>query len=305
MSSSQPMDVAVLGPGGVGGLLAALLAQAGDRVVCLAGESTVTALRKRGLTVRSERFGSVSASVGADTALREPADICVICVKATQLDAALQRVPTDAVAAGIVIPFLNGIEHVDVLRRRFGRGHVVAGTIRVESTRVAPGVIEQVSPFAAIELGAPDSEPAAGLIARFAQRLSEVGFDVGVRADERAMLWEKLSFLAPMALVTTHAGVPVGLARTDHRDDLLGAVHEAAAVATRDGAAIDDAAVMQALDGVPATMQSSMQRDAAAGRELELDAVGGAVLRIAARLDVPTPVTSRLMQDLRSRSRTA
>jgi len=128
---------------------------------------------------------------------------------------------------------------------------------------------------------------------------------VRVRADERAMLWEKLSFLAPMALVTTHAGVPVGLARTEHRDDLLGAVHEAAAVATRDGAAIDDAAVMQALDGVPATMQSSMQRDAAAGRELELDAVGGAVLRIAARLDVPAPVTSRLVQDLRSRSSSA
>ncbi len=52
-----PLRTAVLGPGGVGGLLAALLASDGNPVVCLAGEDTTAALREHGLRLDSARFG--------------------------------------------------------------------------------------------------------------------------------------------------------------------------------------------------------------------------------------------------------
>jgi 2-dehydropantoate 2-reductase len=54
-------------------------------------------------------------------------------------------------------------------------------------------------------------------------------------------------------------------------------------------------------DTIPAAMESSMQRDAAAGRSLELDAIAGAVVRAAARHAIPVPVTSRYVDELRSR----
>jgi len=50
-------------------------------------------------------------------------------------------------------------------------------------------------------------------------------------------------------------------------------------------------------------MESSMQRDQAAGQPLELDAIGGAVLRHAAAAGVPVPVTARLVEELRERER--
>jgi len=49
-------------------------------------------------------------------------------------------------------------------------------------------------------------------------------------------------------------------------------------------------------------MESSMQHDQAAGRQLELDAIGGAVIRRAARARVDVPVTARLVEELRSRA---
>lgn len=75
---ANQLTVAVLGPGGVGGLLAALLSRTGHRVICLSGEKTAEVLRTDGLQVRSARFGGFTARVEADTELREPVDACLV-----------------------------------------------------------------------------------------------------------------------------------------------------------------------------------------------------------------------------------
>ena len=115
------------------------------------------------------------------------------------------------------------------------------------------------------------------------------------------MLWEKLSLIAPLALLTTHARAPLGTMRDERREDLVACAREVAAVATADGATIDADRVIAVLDLAPATLQSSMQRDDAAGRPLELDAIGGAVLARAARYGIDVPVTARIVSDLRQR----
>ncbi len=294
---------AVLGPGGVGGLLGALLARAGHRVMCLARPDTVTALRGDGLTVSSGEYGEFTVPVEADTELREPVDACLVTVKATTLDRALKRVPADTLGTGLVVPLLNGVEHMAVLRDRYPAAQVVAGAIRVESTRVAAGHIEHTSPFAAIEL-ASDTAPRDRLD-RLARELEAAGLDVAVRDDETMMLWTKLALLAPLALLTTHAAAPVGTIRSQQRGDLLAVADEIVAVAHAAGAPVDAGAIGALFDRVPAAMKSSMQRDAEAGRPIELEAIGGAVLRAAERYGIGVPVTARLVADLRDREATA
>ncbi|MFC7216960.1 ketopantoate reductase family protein [Streptomyces polyrhachis] len=297
MSNQLPWNIAVLGPGGIGGLLAALFARAGHRVVCLAGEETAAALRSGGISVRSGQFGDFTASVDADTRLRTPVDLCVVAVKATALPQALDRVPAEVLGEGLLLPLLNGVEHMAVLRSRYSPGQVVAGTIKVESTRTAPGVIEQGSPFAEVEL-ASDTAPAAR-VAALAEVIAKAGPGVAV-GDERTALWTKMAFLAPMALATTRYRAPVGVVRTEHRADLLALLAEAAAVAAAAGAAVDADRVRAVYDSFPETTKSSMLRDAEAGRPLELDAIGGALLRGAQRGGVEVPTAARLVSELRA-----
>ncbi|WP_354645146.1 ketopantoate reductase family protein [Kitasatospora camelliae] len=295
--------MAVLGPGGVGGLLAALLARAGHRVICLAGEETVRTLRRDGLRVRSAHFGTFTARVEADTELREPVDLCLVTVKHTALDAALERVPPALVGAGPVVPLLNGIEHPDALRRRYGAGRVAAGVIRVESTRIAPGLIEHGSPFAEIDLAPPAAGPDPGTadpLATAVALLRSAGVRTRVAGDEPAVLWAKFAFLAPFALLTTRYREPIGRVRTERRTELVALVEEAAAVARASGAPTDPARTLALYDTFPAGARSSMQRDAEAGRPLELDAVAGALLRAAARHRVPVPGAARLTAELES-----
>jgi 2-dehydropantoate 2-reductase len=122
-----------------------------------------------------------------------------------------------------------------------------------------------------------------------------------VRDDEAATLWSKLAVLAPIALVTTWTAAPIGEARAGHQDELVAVVHEIVAAARADGVDLDEAATVAILERVPDTMRSSMQKDAAAGRPIELDAIGGAVLRAAERAGTEAPVTARLVADLRAR----
>lgn len=185
MDAELRWTVAVLGPGGVGGLLAALLARAGHRVICLAGAETVRVLRTDGVQVRSEPFGDFTAPVEADTELREPADLCLVTVKHTALDAALDRVPPTALGDGLVVPLLNGVEHPAVLRRRYRPELVAPAVIRVESTRVAPGVIEHGSPFAEIDLAGVTTVGRARLDA-LAGLLTAAGVRTRVQEDEAA-----------------------------------------------------------------------------------------------------------------------
>ncbi|MFG2131643.1 ketopantoate reductase family protein [Streptomyces sp. NPDC048751] len=289
--------VAVLGPGGVGGLLAALLARTGRRVICLAGEKTAHTLRTDGIRVRSTVFGDFTARVEADTELSEPVDACLVAVKHTTLDAALACVTPEALGDGLLVPFLNGVEHPAALRERYRPDRVAPGVIRVESTRVRPGVIEHASPFVEIDL-AGDPVPRTRLDA-LAQALTAAGPTTRVLDDEAAALWAKMSFLAPFALLTTRHGVPMGDVRTAHREELTALVEETAAVSRACGGPADPAQALARYDAFPPGMKSSMQRDAEAGRPLELDAIGGALLRAAERHGVGVPVTARLVRELR------
>jgi 2-dehydropantoate 2-reductase len=238
-------------------------------------------------------------AVAAASRLDHPVDVCFVTVKAGQLAAAVEAVPAETLGDGLVVPLLNGIDHVAWLRERYPPDQVVAGTIRVESTRVGPSVIEHASPFAVVELAA--GKAPRSRVEELGARLAETGLDVTVRDDEAATLWSKLALLAPIALVTTWTAAPFGEARVGHWDELVAVVREIVRAAAADGVQLDEAATIALLEQVPDGMRSSMQKDAAAGRPIELDAIGGAILRAADRAGSDAAVTARLVADLRER----
>jgi 2-dehydropantoate 2-reductase len=269
------MKIAVLGPGGVGGMLAAVLPDA-----LVVSRSPLTEIQ-----LRSRLLGDRTTPVRSVETLDEPVDVLFIATKATGLEQAVERIATEP---GTVVPLLNGFEHIAWLRGRFP--DVVAATIRVEATRVAPGVIEQTSPFLRIELSAHPE---------VAELLNDAGIPAAVIENEAQVMWSKLSRLNAIALTTTAYRAPIGEVRNHHRDDLLNVVRETAAVAEAEGATIDVGAIAQELDDAHPELLSSMARDAAAGRPLELDAIGGAVLRAGARHGIDTPTVRRLVDAIR------
>lgn len=297
------MKVAILGPGGVGGLLAALLARRGEDVLLVAREPTAATIATEGLHVKSALFGEFVASPALVTRLAEDVDALIVATKAIGLGAALERI---AVAPELILPLLNGLDHLELLRERFGSERVVAGTIRVESDRRQPGVIVQSSPFVYIEMAS--SVPAQRApMQELAALLSRAGVPTAVRESEAQVMWSKLVRLNALACVTSAYDRRLGEIRSTPElfEDFKAALAEAAAVARAEGAQIDAGAALAEFDGAHETLGSSMQRDIAAGREPELEAIPGAVLRAGARHGVACPTIERLVGQIARRAQVA
>ncbi len=294
------MTLAVLGPGGVGGLVAGALARAGVPVIVVARESTARAIEDRGLRVSSVRLGEFVTQPRVTARLEEPVDVLVVATKATGLAAALERV---AVAPTLVLPLLNGLDHVAVLRERFVPDSVVAGTIRVEADRPEPGVVVHSSPFLRVDMAS--GYPAArGPMQELAQRLSDAGIPARVHDSEAQVLWSKLVRLNALACTTSAFDCLLGEIRStpELRAELVGAIEEGCAVARAEGAEIAPADALRELTDAHATLGSSMQRDIAAGRAPELDAIPGAVLRAGARHGIACPTIERLVAMIATRA---
>lgn len=283
-------QIAILGPGGVGGFLAGALARAGQDALIVAREHTAATIDDQGLDVRSVRLGDFHARLAATARLTDSIEILIVAVKATALTPALDRIEAPP---QLVVPLLNGLDHMDLLRRRFEPSTVAAGVIRIESDRPAPGHIIQSSPFLRVDLAADDPR-LLGRLEELVDVLERAEVPTEIGSSEAQILWSKLVRLNALALTTSTYDVPVGVIRREHRGELEACIEETAAVANADGATIDPAGLLAELDDAHAQLGSSMQRDISAGREPELDAIAGSVLRAAARHGIECPTIARL-----------
>jgi 2-dehydropantoate 2-reductase len=192
------------------------------------------------------------------------------------------------------------VDHVAVLRARFGRERVAPATIAVEAERTAAGRFIQRSPIVRFNLAA-SLEPLLGPIVA---RLGDFGFNCQFIANEQSLLWGKLCFLAPAALVTSASGMNVGEISGDAawKQKLNSAIAEACAVANASGAEIGAAQIQTIFGNSPPGMRSSMQKDVAAGRELELDAIGGPIVRGGERYGIEVSTTVKLMAEIQAKT---
>jgi 2-dehydropantoate 2-reductase len=293
---STPLRHAILGAGGIGGMMGACLARAGASVTLVVRLESLSQYPKQ-LSLESP-FGNfqVDVAVSADV---PAADVLWITVKATQLESALAVFKNpDSVRA--IVPLLNGIDHVPLLRARYGSERVIPATIAGEMERVSPGHIVHRTPFARLNVLSAGRPLLAGSL----DQLQQIGFVCTFIDDEPTLMWSKLVFLAPFALSTTAADKTVGevLADPQWRSLGLACVREACAVAAAEGAKVDAERVLAGVTGFPANMRSSMQKDVEQHKTPELDAIAGPILRGARRHGIAVPATEKLVAAVEQRA---
>jgi 2-dehydropantoate 2-reductase len=286
---------AILGAGGVGAFLGAALARAGREVLLLMREESLA--RYRGVVhVESVLLGDFDAEIPAAPTLEAPVDVVWVTTKAYHLAEALDRVPKAAAEHSVAVPLLNGLDHVELLRRRFGPTSILPASITIESERVEPGLVRQLSPFAIVELSlAPQAD-------ELREELVAADIAASVGESEASVLWGKLALLAPIALTTTLHGSALGgvVADPAWRLRLEECVREVVAVAHGDGVVLDPEATIAQIESTPPGTRSSMQKDREAGRPTEIEAIGGSVLRAAARHGFEAPATKALVDGIRA-----
>ncbi len=278
--------IAIIGPGAIGGLVAGMLQRAGHDVVVVAREKTARQVTEHGLDIETDEFGTWHAPLTATTEVPHGARV-IVAVKAEGVSDAARLLAGTAPAE--VLSLLNGLDHVDLLRTALPGVRVVGATIAGETLRTGaggfgPALVRHRGTL--LRAVVPDDAAELGLVAA----LRDTSIEVLTGGTEAEVLWKKLRFLAPLALLTSAWATGIGDALT--RDPALtsGLLAEIAAAATAEGVPTTGEDLHGILGGFPAPMRSSLQADIEAGREGELDAIGGAVRRRAAAHGIATPV---------------
>ncbi len=273
------MRIAIIGVGGLGGIVAAMLSRGGHEVVAIARGEHLAAIKRDGLRVESEKLGSFTARVHAtdDLSRASGAEAIIVAVKTWQLPELAARMPK----ARIVLPLENGVDAAEVLPGS------IPGACFVFSWIAGPGAIQHQGAAPRV-LAGPGAE-------KLCEALRSAGVDAQVVPDIRAALWEKLLFVEPLGAVGAASRSPAGVIRAvpETRDLLERAMREVEAVARGLNVAVAREAVASALarvDSLPPDSTSSMQRDLRDGRRSELHELTGAVVRHGRAAGVATPV---------------
>ena len=293
------LSVAILGLGAVGGFLAGLFLRKGFAVTCIVKEQNAGLFIQEGIRIQSSTFGDFTVHPRIVTYLDRKVDILLVTVKSIDLDNAIKRIDPGYVKDALIIPLLNGLEHMQVIRLAFN-GLVIAATIgRVELKRMELNHIVHSTHSAHIDL-AYKGDIEKNVLTEIAELFSGIGITAKVLNSEADVFWQKLVRLNAIACTTSATNKPVGFVRSDRewRKRLKGCVDEAARVAQAEGVNIDSDAVMDQIDNLPEGLGTSMQRDIAAGKPSELDSIAGAVIRAGARHGIVCSAIEALLNEL-------
>lgn len=287
------MKILVVGVGATGGYYGMRLVQGGRDVSFLVRPHRAQILRARGLRLtgvggEEEIRPQLLTADGLD----RPFDLVILSVKATALETAIEDFAPAVGERTRILPFLNGIRHLETLSDRFGPDRVLCGAIRVATQLEADGDIVVLAPGATMEFGAqPGTDtPNADAIA---SELTVPGFELSVPPDPIAAMWHKWVFIATLGALTCMMRGTVGdiVAFPTGPELGPGILAEAAAISAAAGHRVPDpqieathAAITQA--GSPLT--SSLYRDVSDGAGTEVEHVLGDLVARARTFGVPT-----------------
>lgn len=294
----------MVGAGATGGYFGARLQEAGRDVTFLVRPRRAEVLRERGLRIEGlGRQTTLTPKLVTASEVDGPYDLVFVSVKATALAAAIDDVGTAVGPDTAIVPFLNGLAHMDALNERFGAERVLGGVVRVITTVDGNGDILQLAPVADMVIG----EQEGGIsdrVAAIETELKDAGFAFSVSPDIRSAMWHKWVFISTLAALNTLVRGTVGDAVAVPGGDLLGPAlaAEAAAVAAQAGHPVPSEAlgnIEKFMTRPGSTDTASLYRDLAAGLPTEAEQIVGDLTARARAFGVPTPLLDLATLSLR------
>lgn len=305
------MRTVIWGTGGVGGYLAAALAQSGIDVGVVTTPRHATAIDTVGMRV--ERDGTLSSTpiprIATSTLKAGPADVVVVALKLGQLEAALGDLGALLGPDTIIVTLQNGVAAPAMIAARYPDAHVAPGLVTMVSRIIAPGTVRLIGPTPTVRVArTAEDGHGADTLAAWAKAATGADLTVTVSTDIAHDLWYKFALITTFGGVCALANQPLGVIRDtpDTRALLERSLLEASAVAASQGVTLTDEdrrALMAGFDAADPAATTSMQRDLDARRPSELEHLNGHLVALAKEASIDVPFQEAATAILRLRAR--
>lgn len=305
--------IMVVGVGGVGGVLAAnLVKKYGESVSLIARGPRKESLRQNGLTLHSDLYGEFTvhpACIEEDPALCGVQDLILICVKNGGLQKVCQQILPVVGEHTAVMAVMNGVSAGQELAQRLGKGVLVDSVIYTVSSVGSDYSITQKGSYTYLNIGShTDSEEGKKAAQEIADLLNAAGVGCKVSRNVQAAIWKKYVLNCAFNVATARWGYTIGQLAADaaKRADCRALMAEAAAVAAKMGVPLPedlvDKHMVTMMENTTPNSDSSLSRDFDAGKVGEMEVFSGYIVRKAAELGVPAPVSREYYEGLKARA---
>lgn len=305
--------IMVVGVGGVGGVLAAnLVKKYGESVSLIARGPRRESLRQNGLTLHSDLYGEFTvqpACIEEDPALCGVQDLILICVKNGGLQKVCRQISPVVGEHTAVMAVMNGVSAGQELAQRLGKGVLVDSVIYTVSSAGSDYSITQKGSYTYLNIGShTDSEEGKKAAQEIADLLNAAGVDCKVSRNVQAAIWKKYVLNCAFNVATARWGYTIGQLAADaaKRADCRALMAEAAAVAAKMGVPLPedlvDKHMVTMMENTTPNSDSSLSRDFDAGKVGEMEVFSGYIVRKAAELGVPAPVSREYYEGLKARA---
>ena len=286
------MRFLVVGAGALGGYFGGRLLQAGQDVHFLLRPRRAAQLAANGLVIKSpagNAYIPAPPHVLSDD-IDAPFDVVIVGCKAYDL---AQTIDSFAAAVGpdtVIIPLLNGMQHLDALTERFGRERVLGGLCLISAVLDDAGTVLHLNDMHALNFGELDGGRSVRIDA-IAAAFASANFSSAASDSILQAMWEKWMFIASLAGITTLMRSCVGdIVSAGGKDLALALLDECAAIATHNGFAPSATALERgrAMVSAPASpLTASMFKDIERGAPTEADHILGDLLSRGAQAQQP------------------
>ncbi|CAN5372374.1 2-dehydropantoate 2-reductase [soil metagenome] len=278
------MRILVIGAGAIGGYFGGRLLQAGRDVSFLVRPRRAGQLAESGLVIESPHGNLTLPNPPVVLAenLREPFDLILLSCKAYDLAGAIESFAPAVGPQTLILPLLNGMQHLDALDARFGAERVLGGKCVISATLDDDGVVKHLNPVQSLSYGS--RTPRDPRMPAVQEALANAGFDALPSEQIVQEMWEKWIFLTTLAGATCLMRAAIGaiMAAPGGERLVLRLLDECSAIAAGHGHAprapfLAQIRPMLTAAGSPTT--ASMLRDIERNARIEADHIVGDLLR--------------------------
>ncbi len=290
------MRVAVMGSGGIGGLVGGRLASVGTDVLFIARGKHLQAMRASGLRISSE-LGDVTlprVEATENPKCGQPVDFVIFTVKGQDTMAAAELIaPLIGPNTGVIC-FQNGVEGIDILAARYTSDAVLPGTTMTAAMIEAPGIIRHVGTVNQFTVGEWSGDR-IGRAEAFRVVAEKAGLNVTISDDIHVAVWSKFVAMATFSAITSLTRLPVRtvVSVPETRQLVIDSMDDVIAVAKARGITLPDdikSKIFAVVDTLDPLWKTSMCNDLEAGKVIEADCISGVLHRLGQELGVSTPV---------------
>jgi 2-dehydropantoate 2-reductase len=293
------MRIAVMGVGGIGGCIGGRLAAAGGAdVLFLARGAHLEALQTHGLRLTSA-LGDLhlrAIRARADARDEAPADYVIFAVKGPQTREAAELIAPLIGPGTAIVTFQNGVEGVEILRRRFGDHAVTPGVTYIAAVIEGPGHIRHVGSGNRSLFGEIDGDLSKRGRA-FSSLAKAAGLDMNLVNNILEELWGKFALLAPFAGIACLSRLPVDrwLREPQMVELFVEGMREIFAVARAKGVRLDEEELvtrsLEFMETLAPGWKGSMLNDLDHGKRIEVDSLSGYIHRTGRELGIADAVS--------------